>query len=103
MRIYATSATARRPIGDRAPTPVRELRPGGPDDRDAERTAAILIAHFDRRCPNRGAVQIFGVALTILATAAVAGLVTVTPWEFGFSLAVVSAIAWCVWLERVSS
>jgi hypothetical protein len=39
----------------------------------------------------------------MLATAAVAGLVTVTPWEFGFSLAVVSAIAWCVWLERVSS
>jgi len=42
-------------------------------------------------------------ALTIMATAAVAGLVTVTPWEVGFGLAVVSAIAWCTWLERRSS
>jgi len=39
-------------------------------------------------------------ALMILATAAVAGLVTVAPWEFGFGVAVVSSIAWCTWLDR---
>jgi hypothetical protein len=48
-------------------------------------------------------VQIIGVALTILAIAAMAELVTVTPWAFGFGLAVVSAIAWCIWLEGESS
>ena len=99
MAIHATSATAHRSLGDRDPTQVSERR-GGPDDRNAGRTAAI---HFNRARPNRGVVQIIGVALTILAIAAMAELVTVTPWAFGFGLAVVSAIAWCIWLERESS
>jgi len=100
MAIHATSATAHRSLGDRDPTQVSERRRGGPDDRNAGRTAAT---HFNRARPNRGVLQIIGVALTILAIAAMAELVTVTPWAFGFGLAVVSATAWCIWLERESS
>jgi hypothetical protein len=100
MAIQATSAAAHRSLGDRDPTQVSERRRGGPDDRNAGRTAAI---HFNRARPARGVVQIIGVALTILAIAAMAELVTVTPWAFGFGLAVVSAIAWCIWLEGESS
>ena len=98
MAIHTTAAAERR-IGERGPTRIRELPVGGQNDRDAEPTASIPTAQFGRTSPN-GVVQIIAVVMTILVMTAVAGLVTVSPWPFGFALAVASAVAWCVWLQR---